>query len=138
MTPADLSIEDIRIGDSASFTRTFSEEEVTLFSKLSGDENPLHMEDAYAETTRFKRRLVHGMLVASACSALVGMRLPGKRCLYLAQTLSFKKPVYIGDTLTVRGVVTTKSASTGVVTIAISIKKGEDEVMSGLATVQII
>lgn len=138
MEAKDLAIDDITVGDNASFDRMFSEKDVEVFSELSGDTNPLHMDDVYARATSFKQRLVHGMLVGSLCSALVGMYLPGKRCLYLRQTLSFKKPVFIGDTVTVFGRIIAKSETTKVLTIAIHIKKGEDIVLEGEAYVQVL
>lgn len=138
MEARDLVMEDIHIGDSSSFDRLWTEEDVNTFAKLSGDMNPLHMEDEYAQTTQFGGRLVHGMLVASLCSTLVGMYIPGKRCLYLSQTLSFKKPVFIGDTVTVTGVVVAKSVATKILSLAISIRKGEEEVVEGEARVQVL
>lgn len=138
MNPKDLTINDISVGDSVSFNRTWDDKDVRMFAMLSGDMNPIHLDEEYARKTKFKHRLVHGMLVGSACSELVGMHLPGKRCLYLRQTLSFKKPVFIGDTVTIRGVVKTKSLSTGILNISISIKRGDDEIINGIATVQVL
>lgn len=138
MNAEDLSIEDIAVGDSASFDRTLREEDVRAFSELTGDRNPLHVDEEYAKTTKFGTRLVHGMLVGSLTSTLVGMYLPGKRCLYLREALAFRHPVVIGDTVTVRGTVTSKSLSTGVLEIAVSIMRGGDEVVEGTATVQVL
>lgn len=138
MEARDLVMEDIHIGDSDSFDRLWTEEDVNTFAKVSGDMNPLHMDEEYAQTTKFKGRLVHGMLVASLCSTLVGMYIPGKRCLYLSQSLFFKNPVYIGDTVTITGTVTAKSLSTKIVSIAISIRRGEEEVLEGEARVQVL
>lgn len=114
MEPKDLSLNDINIGDTVSFIRVFTEKDVKDFTKLSGDENPLHTDENYASKTKFGQKLVHGMLVGSLCSTLVGMYMPGKRCLYLDQTLSFKNPVFINDKLTVAGKVLSKSISTGI------------------------
>jgi acyl dehydratase len=138
MEARDLVMEDIQVGDAASFDRLWTEEDVSMFAKLSGDTNPLHMDDEYAQTTQFKGRLVHGMLVASLCSTLVGMYLPGKKCLYLSQTLTFKKPVFIGDTVSVTGVVISKSSVTKLLSISISIRNGKEEVVAGDARVQIL
>ncbi|MEK7608031.1 MAG: MaoC family dehydratase [Patescibacteria group bacterium] len=138
MTPRDLSFNDIAVGMNDSFERTISEEDVRAFSILTGDENPLHMDETYAATTKFGRRLVHGMFVASLTSTLVGMYLPGKRCLYLREHLDFKKPVFIGDTVSVRGEVIQKSDATGILEIAVSITKGDETVVEGTATVQVL
>lgn len=138
MDARDLRFEDIEVGDIASFERVITQADVDAFAALSGDTNPLHVDAAYAATTQFKKPLVHGMLVGSLCSQLVGMHLPGKRCLYLEQTLQFKKPVYAGDSLMVRGTVTHISTATRVLTIAISVTKGQDEVLAGIAKVQVL
>lgn len=138
MDARDFAFEDVAAGDTASFSRAVSAEDVRVFAQISGDMNPLHMDPVYAETTSFKRPVVHGMLLGSFCSALVGMYLPGRRCLYLSQTLAFKKPVYVGDVLIVRGIVTAKSVSTRILTITISIARGVEEVVTGVATVQVL
>jgi acyl dehydratase len=134
----DLSINDIHVGDVVSFERRFSEEDVATFAELSGDHNPLHLDDEYAKTTVFGRRLVYGALVASLCSTCVGMYIPGKRCLYLSQTSVFKKPVFICDTVTLHAVVDSVSQATGVVKISIAIHKEQEEVYNGIATVQVL
>ncbi len=138
MKPAELTIDEISIGDTASFSRTLTDEDVRTFARLSGDENPLHLDDAYAKETQFKQRLVHGLLLGSLASTLVGMHLPGKHCLYLGQTLFFKKPVFIGDTVKVTGTVKNKSAATGILEIAVTITKNDEEVVNGTATVQVL
>lgn len=138
MEARDLKLSDIQVGDHASFDRTFSEQDVQTFADLSGDTNLLHTDETYAQTTTFKHRLVHGMLVGSLCSTLVGMYLPGKRCLYVRQTLSFKKPVFIGDTITVFGTVMAKSEATHILTLSIVMKKDENVVLEGEAHVQVI
>lgn len=90
----------IAVGDSARRTRTISEADVLAFAAASGDENPVHTDAAYAATTRFGRPIAHGMLTASLISAVLGNDLPGPGSVYLSQTLSFKAPVYPGDTIT--------------------------------------
>ena len=90
----------IKIGDKAQITKQFSTEDVELFANLSQDVNPIHLDDVFAEQTRFGKRIVHGMLSASLISAVLGNQLPGHGCVYLNQEISFKEPVYIGDTIT--------------------------------------
>lgn len=87
-------------GMKAHRTRMITEREVTLFAEASGDENPLHLDDAYAATTQFGRRIAHGILVAGIVSAVLGNDLPGPGALYASQTLRFPAPVYLGDTVT--------------------------------------
>jgi len=134
----DFAFEDISVGEKASFERVITERDIASFAELSGDFNPLHLDPAYAAQTKFGKPLAHGMLLGALCSALVGMHLPGKRCLYLAQTLAFKNPVFAGDALTVSGTVTAKSESTRILTIAIAISKGEAIAAEGEAKVQLI
>ena len=86
----------MKIGDKASLSKIFTEEEVVQYSKISKDTNPIHLDESYASTTVFGKRIAHGMLVASMFSALIGVDLPGKGSIYLGQNLSFKAPVFIG------------------------------------------
>jgi acyl dehydratase len=98
-------IEDFEVGQSAQVTRTFTDEDVRRFVKITGDSNPLHVDDRFAAETRFGRRIVHGMLTASLFSTLAGMLLPGTGAIYRSQTLRFLRPVYVGDTVTAHFVV---------------------------------
>jgi len=91
------------------------------FARLSGDYNPLHMNENYAYSTIFKRRVCHGMLVASFFSRLVGMYIPGKNALYFSQTLKFIHPCFIDDTLKIEGKVLDKSESTKLITLKTSV-----------------
>lgn len=91
---------EFKIGEKASLTKTFTERDVRDFSELSLDKNPLHLDSSYAEGTIFGGQIVHGMLVASLFSALLGTVLPGKGSIYLGQTLNFKAPIYLGDSIT--------------------------------------
>jgi len=96
----------IAIGDKASLTKTFSDEDVRTFAEISGDKNPLHLDDEYAASTRFGQRLVHGILTSGMISAVLGTQLPGPGSVYIKQTINFRSPVFIGDTITTT--VTTK------------------------------
>ena len=90
----------IRVGDTASYTKTITESDVYGFAELSGDYNDLHVDRAAAEKGPFGGRIAHGMLVGSLISTVLGTRLPGNGTIDLEQHLKFKKPVYIGDTVT--------------------------------------
>lgn len=90
----------LQIGDTASRTKQILEADVLAFAQASGDTNSIHLDEAYATTTPFKRRIAHGMLTASLISAILGNDLPGMGTIYLAQEVKFKAPVYIGDTIT--------------------------------------
>ena len=96
------TIDQIKVGDQAAVSKTISESDVYLYAGITGDLNPAHVNEAYAEQTFFKTRIAHGMLSAGFVSAILGMHLPGPGTIYLHQTLSFKAPVKIGDTLTAR------------------------------------
>jgi acyl dehydratase len=92
---------DFRVGDAATFGKTITEADIVIFAGLSGDTYPLHLDAEYAKTTRFGARIAHGMLSASLLST-VNARLLGPGGMYVEQTLRFRRPVFIGDTLTAR------------------------------------
>lgn len=99
--------EDLELGISASVSRTVSEADILMFAGVSGDTNPVHLDQEFAASTMFGGRIAHGMLSAGLISAVFGTRLPGPGSIYLSQTLKFKAPVRIGDTVVAR--VTVKS-----------------------------
>lgn len=101
-TPDALRIEDLAVGMMAEFSKTITEADVVAFSAISGDTNPIHLDEAYAAASRFGRRVAHGMLGASLISAVMGTRLPGSGGIYLSQTLQFKAPIHLGDAVTAR------------------------------------
>jgi 3-hydroxybutyryl-CoA dehydratase len=94
-----LSIQSLMIGMIKTYEQTISDADVKAFSILSGDYNPVHLSEEYAEKSRFKKRIAHGMLSASFFSALFGTKLPGYGCVYVSQSLNFRRPVYLGDTV---------------------------------------
>lgn len=96
----------LQVGDTATMTKTITDEDIQVFANLTGDQNPVHLDDEYASGTRFGRRIAHGMLSASLISALLANNLPGRGTVYLSQSLQFVAPVYPGDTVTARVTVT--------------------------------
>src|SRR5271170_4522447 len=94
---AGLCLEDLSVGQSAARTRTVTEADIVAFAAVTGDENPVHMDEAYAAATPFKGRIAHGMLSAGYISAVLGVDLPGPGAIYLSQSLRFRRPVRIGD-----------------------------------------
>lgn len=102
--------EDLDLGMSASVSRTISEADILMFAGVSGDTNPVHLDQEFAASTMFGGRIAHGMLSAGLISAVFGTRLPGPGSIYLSQTLKFKAPVKIGDTVVAR--VTVKELKT--------------------------
>src|SRR5688572_15990331 len=98
-------LEDLAVGMSAFFGKTVTDADIVLFSGVSGDTNPLHLNREFATGTRFGGPIVHGMLTASFISTVIGTRLPGPGSIYLSQSLRFKAPVRVGDTVQVRATV---------------------------------
>ena len=92
-------LEDIFVGQTAVYAKTVTETDVVMFADVSGDTNPVHLNDEYAATTQFKGRIAHGILTASFISTVLGTRLPGPGCIYMSQTLKFLAPVRVGDTV---------------------------------------
>lgn len=95
-----MEYKDFKIGMEASISKTITETDVILYSGLSLDTNPLHINNEYAKKTFFKKKIVHGMFSAGLISAVLGTRLPGEGSIYLEQYLNFIKPVFINDTIT--------------------------------------
>ena len=91
--------EDLSLGQEASLSNTVSDADIVAFADVSGDRNPVHLDADYAAATMFKERIAHGMLSAAYISAVFGMKLPGPGAIYISQTLKFKAPVKIGDTV---------------------------------------
>lgn len=99
--PNDIRIrDDFQIGETATFSKTITESDIYTYAGLSGDFNPVHVNAEFAQKTRFKERIAHGMLTAGLISAVLGMKLPGPGAIYLSQQMEFLKPVRIGDTIT--------------------------------------
>ncbi len=106
-----------KIGDSVSVSKTITDAEIHAFAELSGDRNPLHLNDEFAAASRFGRRIAHGILSASVISNAIGNHLPGTGALYLGQTLKFVAPVYPGDTVTAKVTVSKIRADKPILTL---------------------
>ncbi len=126
----------ISIDDFCQKKHTVTENDLLLFAKASGDLNPLHLDKDYAATTPFKQRIAHGMFTGGLISAALAMDLPGPGTIYLSQDLQFKRPVCIGDTLTVKLIVTEKHHEKPIVTLSCSVTNQEGKaVVLGTAKV---
>ena len=99
---AFTTFEDMAVGMTASFSKTIPDADLVLFVGVSGDTNPVHLDEDYASGTMFKGRVAHGALTASFISTVLGTKLPGPGSIYVAQTLKFKAPVHVGNTVTAR------------------------------------
>lgn len=133
--PNNYSFDELTIGLRESFELKITEFMVNDFAKNSGDFNPLHMDSKYAESTKFGKKICHGMLLASLFSRLIGMHLPGKKALYFSQTLNFLEPCYVGDNIIIEGELLDKSLATQILTIKTSIFNSEKCVVDGIAKV---
>ena len=91
-----------KVGDSAEITKTIEQSDIDAFASVTGDRNPVHVDEEFAKTTRFGKRIAHGMLTASLISAVLANKLPGEGSVYLGQTLQFVAPVFPGDEITAR------------------------------------
>jgi 3-hydroxybutyryl-CoA dehydratase len=119
----------------AIFTKTVTEADIVLYAGISGDTNPVHLDEEFAKPTMFKGRIAHGMLTAGFISAVLGTKLPGPGCIYLGQTLKFKAPVKIGDTAVARVTATAVDKEKGRCTFATVVQVGETPVIEGEAQI---
>lgn len=124
------TLHELAIGDTARFTKTITQADVTLFAGLTGDFNPLHVDHAYAATTRFGRPVVHGALLAGLVSAVLGMQLPGPGALYASQRLDFRRPVFLGDTVTAEVEVAEKDEATNRVRLLTRCRNQDGELVA--------
>ena len=134
----DIRFEEIETGKSFSFERTLSKDDVAVFARLTGDKNPHHVDESFGKASVFKANIVHGMLAGGLFSTLVGMHCPGEKCLYLSQSLFFKSPIFPGEALTVKGTVTGKNDSIGLVTLRTEILREGKVVVEGEAKVKVM
>ena len=128
-------IEDLSVGQSASYAKTVTEADVILFAGITGDDNPVHINQEFAETTMFKGRIVHGIFCGGLISTVAGTRLPGPGAIYIEQSLKFKAPVRIGDTVTATVTVTAIDPAKRRVTLETLCAVGDTVVIKGEAQV---
>jgi 3-hydroxybutyryl-CoA dehydratase len=130
-----LYFEDLSVGQSAELTRTASDAVIRGFAELSGDVNPVHLDDSFAAKTNFGGRVAHGMLSAAYISAVVGTKLPGPGAVYLNQSLRFRRPIRLGDEVTARVTIKALDERKGHVTLATVCSVGGKAVTDGEAVV---
>lgn len=121
------TVDDFVPGQHASFTKTFTDDDVQRFVAITGDVNPLHVDDEFAARSQFGGRVLHGMLTASLFSTMVGMFIPGTGAIYRTQTLTFLRPVYVGETVTAHFVIRTVDRSRHLLTIDAWIENAKGE-----------
>ena len=130
-------IDEINEGMTAVFSKTVTEADIVLFAGVSGDTNPVHLDEEYARPTMFKGRIAHGMLTAGFISAVFGTKLPGPGCIYMSQSLKFKAPVRAGDTVVARVTATTVDRDKARVTFATTCKVKDAVVLEGEAMLMV-
>jgi len=124
------------VGDSAEITKTIEQADVQSFADVTGDHNPIHVDEAFAQTTRFGRRIAHGMLTASLIASVLANKLPGEGSVYLGQTLQFVAPVFPGDEITARVTVKEIRENKPIVKLeTICVNQRDEVVIRGEATV---
>lgn len=129
---------DIKVGDQASFSRLITTDDLLKFADLSGDYNPLHLDESYAAGTVFGGRVVYGFLLGALVSRLIGMELPGQKSLILKESLEFKQPARIGDELMVKGEIKHISQAAQLIELSITISRDEEVLVVGSAYVKIL
>jgi 3-hydroxybutyryl-CoA dehydratase len=129
------TIGELSVGMTATYEHVVTAADVEAFAAVSGDHNPVHLDEAYAKTTRFKGRIAHGLLVASFISTVLAAKLPGPGTVYLGQTLSFKAPVRLGDKVEARVTVSEVIPDKGRAILKTQCRVGETVVLDGEATV---
>lgn len=126
---SEYTFENIKVGFSKKIEVTITESMINDFARISGDFSPIHMNKDYSSSTKFQKRIVHGMLLASFLSRIVGMYLPGKHALYSTQSLEFRNPCFIGEKITVTSKIIDKSESTKILKIESNITNNEKEIL---------
>tara|TARA_B100001057_G_C22421187_1_gene783617 strand:+ start:187 stop:630 length:444 start_codon:yes stop_codon:yes gene_type:complete len=130
-----ICIEDLEIGMFRMLEREITQNDILLFSKVTGDANPVHLDEEYAQQTIFGKRIAHGMLTASLISAVIAEQLPGQGTVYLSQTLKFIRPVFPGQSVKTTVLVTNLEYKTQHVTLDCKCKVDEKVVLAGEALV---
>lgn len=134
-----ISSMELKIGDSFSKERLVTDELIRAFAEVSGDHNPIHLDEEFAKTTRFGQRIAHGMLSGAFISAVLGHEFVEKKIIYLSQTLKFTAPVYIGDTVTTTATVSNIREDKNILTIdTICTKQNGETVVKGEAVIMLL
>ena len=132
-----LFFEDLSVGQSAETTKVVTANDVEAFAAVSGDTNPVHLDEAYARTTTFQTRIAHGMLSGAYISAVIGTKLPGPGAIYLSQSMRFRRPVKLGDPVVTRVTVQALDAQRGHATLATVCQVDGKTVVDGEAVIMV-
>ena len=131
----NITYEELQVGDSGTYTRTLTEDELVLFAAVSGDLNPVHLDREFAAKSMFKERIAHGMWSGALISAALATVIPGPGTIYLEQSLNFKRPVKLDDTLTVKLTVARKESRNRVIMTCEVVNQNGEIVVNGEAKV---
>lgn len=133
--PPGMTIDQLSVGDSASVSGAFSQDDIEAFARISGDDNPAHVDAAWAEASPFGGRVAHGVLTAGLISAVLGTKLPGPGSIYMSQTLKWLAPVFPGDRLTATATVKEIVSGKGRVVLETTVERDGETVLTGEALV---